>query len=62
MFTLPFIRNVNVLLLRSVPFSVILWKFQFPALKETLMIMRGLKLFKQKKQFESILHFVLNQN
>lgn len=49
MFILPFVRKVNVLRLHPVPFSIILWKFLFPALKETLMIMRGLKHFRQRK-------------
>lgn len=48
LFILPFVLNIIVLWLCPVPFSIILWKFQFPFLKETLMIMRGFKLFKQK--------------
>lgn len=47
-FILPFVRNLRVLWLYPVPSSTISWKFQFPALKESLMIMRSLKLFKQK--------------
>lgn len=41
-FILSFVQNLHV------PSSIISWKFQFPALKESLMIMRSLKLFKQK--------------
>lgn len=48
LFILPFVLNIIVLWLCPVPFSIILWKFQFPFLKETLMIMRGFELFKQK--------------
>lgn len=48
LFILPFVWNIIVLWLCPVPFSIILWKFQFPFLKETLMIMRGFELFKQK--------------
>lgn len=47
-FILSFVQNLHVLWLYHVPSSIISWKFQFPALKESLMIMRGLKLFKQK--------------
>lgn len=48
LFILPFVWNITVLWLCPVPFSIILWKSQFPFLKETLMIMRGFELFKQK--------------